>query len=83
MRIFALSLHIALSLAVLYGVKQNQFKYILYAIIFHAIVNFLPALYQAGVIENFLLIELLLLIVAIFCIYFIVKIKNKFTDTIK
>ncbi|WP_375709355.1 YhfC family glutamic-type intramembrane protease [Niallia sp. NCCP-28] len=46
MRIFALTLYIAFSLAVLYVVKQNYSKCVLYAILFHAAVNFMPALYQ-------------------------------------
>lgn len=79
-RIFALALHLALSLLVLYGVKQRQFTYVLYAILFHAGVNFLPALYQVGVIKSLLLVESMLFIVAIFCLYFIVKIKGRFAD---
>lgn len=79
-RLFAIALHIALSILVLYGVRQKQFKYVIYAILFHAAVNFIPGLYQAGVFTNILYIEIFLFSIAVLSIIFTIKMKPKFLD---
>src|SRR5699024_12525137 len=43
-RIIVFPIQIALSLIVLYGVRNRKYIFILYAIVFHAVVDFLPAL---------------------------------------
>ncbi|NWG37491.1 YhfC family glutamic-type intramembrane protease [Nitrososphaera sp.] len=51
-RVFAISVHIALSMVVLYGLATGKgIRFLLIAIAFHAGVDFLPALYQAGVVD--------------------------------
>ena len=77
-RIFAIALHLALSILVLYAIRKNKFTYVLYAILIHAAINFLPALYQAGTLTNLLVIEIFLGFIAILSIVFIVKMKPKF-----
>jgi len=79
-RSFALALHIALSILVLYAIRKQKFVYVLYAILIHAAINFFPALYQAGTITNLLLIEIFLGIIAIVSVVFVVKMKPKFEE---
>lgn len=77
-RVFALALHLALSILVLYAIRQQKFIYVIYAILIHAAINFFPALYQAGTITNLLVMEVFLGIIAVLSILFIVKMKPKF-----
>lgn len=51
-RVFAISIHIALSMMVLYGIAAGKgIQFLIIAIAFHSGVDFLPALYQAGVVD--------------------------------
>ena len=77
-RVFALALHLALSILVLYAIRQQKFMYVAYAILIHAAINFFPALYQAGTVTNLVGIELFLGVVAVLSVVFIVKMKPKF-----
>lgn len=72
-RMFAFALQIALSLLVLRGVREKKFRYVLYAVLIHAAVDFPAALYQKGVITSVLAIEAGLAAVAAVSLYFIVK----------
>lgn len=76
-RLFALALQIALSLIVLYGVRLNKFRYVLYAVLIHAAVDFPAALYQKGMIPDVMLIEAGLAVVAAASIWFIIKSGKK------
>ncbi|MBP1744938.1 MAG: putative rane protein [Firmicutes bacterium] len=77
-RMFALALQVALSLLVLYGVKRKKFRYVIYAVLLHAAVDFPAALYQKGVISGILPIEAGLAAVAAMSLYFIFKSKKIF-----
>ena len=52
-RIMALVLQIAFTMLVLYGVKQKKYIFLVYAILFHALVDFFAALYQTKMINIF------------------------------
>ena len=77
-RMLAITFHIALSLLVLYGISKGKKRYLLYAIIIHAVTDFPAALYQAGKVKNMLLVESGALVVAIIALIFIVKSKELF-----
>jgi uncharacterized membrane protein YhfC len=77
-RMFALALQVGLSLLVLYAVKQKKFRYVLYAVLLHAAVDFPAALYQKGVISSILAIEAGLAAVAAVSLYLIIKSKKNF-----
>ncbi|MED4878066.1 YhfC family intramembrane metalloprotease [Anoxybacillus geothermalis] len=77
-RLFALTVHVALSLLVLFGVREKQFRYVLYAILIHAAMDVLPALYQAKVVKNIWVVEGVLLIWAVAAVSFIRRIKPAF-----
>jgi uncharacterized membrane protein YhfC len=77
-RMFAMALQVALSLLVLYGVREKKFRYIIYAVLIHAAVDFPAALYQKGVISSVFAIEGGLVIVAAASLYFIVRSRKVF-----
>ena len=77
-RLFAIALHIALSILVLIAVREKQWKYLMYAILFHAAANFLPGLYQAGVITSLLFVEIILLIIAVISVVFTYRMNRRF-----
>lgn len=77
-RIPAILLHISATLLVLYGVVTKEIKYVWYAVIYHAFLDFLPALYQAGIITDVWLIEGSILAYAIVAVYIIKRMKEKF-----
>ena len=64
-RITAMIIHISLSILVFYAVKERKYIYYFIAIICHAVINFPAALYQAGVITNIYLIEVIIFLLAI------------------
>ncbi|MDM5190613.1 YhfC family intramembrane metalloprotease [Bacillus sp. DX4.1] len=77
-RIMALILQIAFTMLVLYGVKQKKYIFVLYAVLFHAFVDFFAALYQAGKI-NLFVTEGLMVVFGI-CAYIVIrKMKEKLT----
>jgi uncharacterized membrane protein YhfC len=71
-RIMVFALQIALSLLVLYGVKNNKIQYLFYAILIHASINFVALLSQALGL-HILITEGVLLIAAILSIVFILR----------
>jgi uncharacterized membrane protein YhfC len=79
-RLFALAIHIGLSIFVLYGIKQGKSIYLLYAILLHAIIDFPAALYQKGMLP-IAAVELLLFIIAAGTVAWIVKSKALFQRT--
>ena len=64
-RIIAMLIHISLSVLVCYAIKEKKYIYYGIAIIIHAIIDFPAALYQTGVIDNMILVEVIILILAI------------------
>lgn len=70
-RISAMILHIALSVLVFVAVKKKEKRYLFpLAIFFHAFINFFAGLYQAGVLTNILLLEILIFLYSIAVAYF-------------
>lgn len=76
-RIFAILLHIAFSLLVLYGVMNRKPVYLLYAILVHGAAN-IPAVIIPGLGLNLLYAELYLLIVAVLSYFYIRRSKDSF-----
>ena len=73
-RVFALTIQLALSLIVLYGVRHQKIRFLFLAILLHAVVDFLPGLSQAAKL-NIWLVEAILLVFAIIAGVFVVKSK--------
>jgi uncharacterized membrane protein YhfC len=77
-RIFAMILHIALSLIVLYGVKTKKYRYFFYAVLAHGIVDS-----SIGFIKNIAVIEAWVAAFAVVLLIFIVrKIKHLSSEKI-
>lgn len=77
-RIFAMTLHVALSLVVLYGVKNKKNRYLLYAIVLHGLVDS-----SIGFIKNTILLEVWVAIFAVALLFFIIrKIKKSSSEKI-
>lgn len=77
-RMCALAIQIALSILVLYAVRTGKIGYFFMAILLHATINIPAGLYQAGIVSNIILIEVILAILAIIAITWIVKAKPLF-----
>ncbi|PER29845.1 YhfC family intramembrane metalloprotease [Bacillus cereus] len=75
-RIMALVLQIAFTMLVLYAVKQKKYIFLVYAILFHAFVDFFAALYQTKTI-NIFVAEGITLLFTIGAIILIRKMKEK------
>ncbi|EYE87478.1 hypothetical protein Q428_13110 [Fervidicella metallireducens AeB] len=65
-----------MNLVVLYGIQKKT--YLLYAIILHAIFDFLSALYQMKVIKSLAMVELTVSVISVIVLYAVVKRKNRF-----
>lgn len=78
-RIMALVIQIALSIFLLYGIRNNRNIYLLYAILLHALLNFAPAFYQKGVL-NIYVTEGIILLLGIACLIYVVRSKKLFGD---
>lgn len=77
-RLFTFIIHLGLSLLVLYGIRNKRNIFLLYAILAHAVLDFLPALTQKLSINPFV-VEGYVLIIAILALLFIVKSRGMFT----
>lgn len=78
-RIMAMAIQIALSIIVLYAVKERKYIYYIIAILLHALIDFPAVLYQVGVIKNVFFVEGIIFIVAVLInIYVFKKIIRKF-----
>lgn len=77
-RIMAMAIQISLSVLVFYAVKERKYIFFFLAIIFHAVIDFPAALYQAGVLTNIYIVEGITLLLSIGLIILIFKklIKN-------
>lgn len=76
-RILAVTLQIGFSLLVLYSVISKRYRYLAYAVVFHAVVDFPAGLYQMKVI-SLLAAEFLTLLLAIVTLFLIEKSKPIF-----
>jgi len=77
-RVAAILIHIALFLLVLLGVRSNRFKYVIYAVVIHALIDIVSGLYQTEVIANIWIAEVFVLLYGIIAFLFINRIKDKF-----
>ncbi|MHC1719484.1 MAG: YhfC family intramembrane metalloprotease [Clostridiaceae bacterium] len=81
-RMFALALQIALSILVLYAVRTKKLRYLFYAVIIHAAIDFPAALFQKGIISNVWTIEAALAVIAAISLFFIVRSQKMFKSDI-
>lgn len=80
-RIFAMMIHMSLSVIILYAVKERKYIYYVLAILIHAVINFPAALYQVGAIKNIFMVEGILFITVLILVLYIFKIFiKKFND---
>lgn len=79
-RIFALMIQIGFTFVVFYGIKKRKNIYLLYAILIHALVDFIPALYQTKIITNVFVIEVIVVIFAVIALIFTIKSKKVFEN---
>ncbi|MGV8980789.1 YhfC family intramembrane metalloprotease [Clostridium sp.] len=76
-RVFAIIIHIAMTLMVLYAIKYRKNIYLLYAILFHALLDSALGIFMHfGV--NTIFIEFYVMIMAFISIIIIFKFRNKF-----
>lgn len=74
-RIFTIIIQMGLTMVVLYGVKLNRKRYLLYAIALHTLVDF-----PIGLVKNSITLEGYVGLAAVISIIFLVKSRNKLTD---
>lgn len=79
-RVFAFVIQISLTFLVLYAIRERKNIYLLLAILFHALIDFAPALYQMKFITNLYVIEGIVFIFAFMSFIFIMKSKSLFYD---
>lgn len=79
-RIFAILIHMAGSILVLYAVKNKKIIYLFAAILGHALVDFFPGLYQAGKL-GVIQAEVMVGLFSIGILFFIIKSKRIFQKT--
>lgn len=77
-RVFAITLHVALSVLVFYAVRDRKIWMYGLAIILHTLFDVPAALYQFGVITNILVVEIIIAVyaIALFVIIYNVLYKN-------
>jgi uncharacterized membrane protein YhfC len=79
-RIAAISFHIAMSLLVLLGIRESRFIFVIYAILLHALMDVVPALYQAKVVTNIWIAEAVIVIFGIAAFIFTMRIRKRFQE---
>lgn len=79
-RIFAVLLHIGMTMIVLYGIQKKKPIYLLYAILAHAAFDMIPALYQMKIVGNILAVEGIVVLMGIVAAIGVLKTKNLFID---
>lgn len=77
-RLSALAIHMGLSILVLLSITRRKASLFIGAILLHAIIDFPPALYQAGVIKNIFVIEAIILVIGIGFVWWIIKSRRLF-----
>lgn len=78
-RVFAVIIHIALTFVVLYGIRNRKNIFLLYAVLLHALVDFVPALYQTHIVKSLFGTEFILFTMACIAIVWIVRSKKIFS----
>lgn len=79
-RLSAFAIHIALSILVMLAVRRGRIKYLLYAILIHALFDFPAALYQKGVLSNLYAVEAILLLFGAGSVFWIIKSRKMFQE---
>jgi uncharacterized membrane protein YhfC len=59
-------------------VRERKFRYVIYTILLHVLVDTAPVLYKAGVVTNVWLIEAVVFLFAVTAFLFTRKIRKKF-----
>lgn len=77
-RIIALTIHIALSMIVLYGIQNRKNIYYILSILLHALVDLPAGLFQTKVISSLYVVEALLVCCFIVALVFLIKSKPLF-----
>lgn len=79
-RVFALTVHIAFSIIVLYGVRTNRMIFLVYAILLHALLDVGAALYQVKMV-NIWVVESIVFLFAIAAFIFLRRSERFFPDS--
>jgi uncharacterized membrane protein YhfC len=69
-----------MSLLVLLAIRENRFIFVIYAILLHALMDVVPALYQAKVVTNIWIAEAVIVLFGIVAFRFTLKIKKRFQE---
>lgn len=77
-RVFAFCIQILLSLVVLYGIKKKKYRFLLYAILIHAAIDFPACLFQKGMFTNTWILEGMYGVIAGVFLILIIKSKKYF-----
>lgn len=78
-RVCAVLMHMALTLLVLLGVRQGKIIYLFYAIVLHALLNYVPALYQVKVVSIWAA-EIVIFLIGVLSMWFITKSRTLFSQ---
>jgi uncharacterized membrane protein YhfC len=78
-RIFAFIVHIGLSLVVLYSVTSGKKRFLVYAIILHAVFDLLPAMYQMKIAPLWLT-EVIVMLFALVTLYILKDSRKYFSS---
>jgi uncharacterized membrane protein YhfC len=76
-RLMSFAIQIALSLLLLYGIRNRRYIFLLYAVLLHAAVDFPAGLYQQHIL-NLWVTEGIILVAAALSVVFIIKSKKLF-----
>ena len=79
-RVFAVLLHIGMTMIVLYGIQKKKPIFLLYAILTHAAFDMIPALYQMKLITNLVAVEGVVVLMGIIAAIGVLKTKHLFFD---
>lgn len=74
-----LHIHMLASLIVLLAVRKKAIQYLIYAILLHAVFDFVPAMYQAKIITSLWIVEGIIVILGILSVFGIMKMKKVYT----
>lgn len=78
-RLFAMGIHIGLTMMILYGINQLKRKYLYLAIGLHALIDSSVGILQCLGATN-LIIEVVIAVSSILLIFYVIKLKNKFIE---
>lgn len=78
-RVVAVTFHMLASLIVLLAVRKKAIQYLIYAILLHAVFDFVPAMYQAKIITSLWIVEGIIVILGILSVFGIMKMKKVYT----